>query len=228
MSRCKCCIHEGITRDSDGFETARGNNTTRIEVNTDDIFAEGSFKYCAMGTYRGGYRTGQNCVAKYFKQDDGFEDEFFDKDLAAVEQTLRIVTQWNQAGIVPGFVIRVNVPEIFTIDGRQCMVEPHIDGFMKFNSNTGWVQRGVRKDIMDIIQALSHYSYHISSGQFVICDLQGGYSRDVMTLTDPAVLSRKQRFGPADLGPKGMSSFFYHHKYVLSIHLLCVPFALLS
>ena len=212
FSRCTLCIEEGATADSDGFDPGRRNNATRLEVDLEDIFAMGSFKYCALGRYTGGMRTGQKLVAKWFKEDNHFEDEFFARDLSAVDQTLRIITQWNQAGFVPGVTIRLNIPEIWSVDGRQCMIEPFIADFTKFNSNTGWVRRGKHNHILLLLQALSHYSYHVSSGQFVLCDLQGGYNRDVITLTDPAVLSRRQKFGPADLGPKGMSSFFYHHR----------------
>jgi hypothetical protein len=41
-----------------------------------------------------------------------------------------------------------------------------------------------------VMQALSHFSYHQSGGQHVLCDLQGGVYRDGIVLTDPAVLSR--------------------------------------
>ena len=70
VSRCMICIQEGIARDSNGFETARENNSSKIHVDINDIFAEGTFKYCAEGRYAGGHRTGQKCVAKWFKDDD--------------------------------------------------------------------------------------------------------------------------------------------------------------
>jgi hypothetical protein len=210
VSRCMICVQEGIASDSNGFETARENNCTKIEIDLCEIFAEGSFKYCAEGRYTGGQRTGQRCVAKWFKDgNDEMNDEFFSKDLDAVEQALRIITQWNHAEIVSGLTIRLNIPDKWTIRGTDCIVEPFIDDFTKFNSNTGWVNKN--GNIMAILQALSHYSYHISSGQFVLCDLQGGISRGAVVLTDPVVMSRKQRFGPTDLGPRGMSSFFHHH-----------------
>lgn len=42
--------------------------------------------------------------------------------------------------------------------------------------------------------------------------MQGGVYRDGIILTDPVVLSRQRKFGPTDLGEKGISSFFYHHR----------------
>ena len=50
------------------------------------------------------------------------------------------------------------------------------------------------------MQALSHFSYHCSSGQFVLCDLQGGVYEHTVVLTDPVVCSRDGRYGAADLG----------------------------
>lgn len=210
VSRCMICIQEGVASDSNGFETARENNCTKIQVDLNQIFAQGTFKYCAEGRYAGGQRTGQKCVAKYFIHDDEMNDEFFSKDLDAVDMALRIITQWNQAAIVPNLTIRLNMPQIWTINDVKCIVEPYIDGFTKFNSNTGWV--GAGGNLTNILQALSHYSYHISSGQFVLCDIQGGHQRGAVVLTDPVVMSRKHRFGPTDLGPMGMSTFFHYHQ----------------
>jgi hypothetical protein len=45
-----------------------------------------------------------------------------------------------------------------------------------------------------VMQALSHFSYHQSGGQHVLCDLQGGVYRDGIVLTDPAVLSRTKEY----------------------------------
>lgn len=63
-----------------------------------------------------------------------------------------------------------------------------------------------------VMQALSHFSYHCSAGQFVLCDLQGGVYRDGVILTDPVILSRTQTYGPTDLGVEGMETFFARHQ----------------
>ena len=63
-----------------------------------------------------------------------------------------------------------------------------------------------------MMQALSHFSYHITGGAFVLCDLQGGLYKDGAILTDPVLLSRDRRFGPTDLGSYGISSFFSYHQ----------------
>lgn len=208
-SRCVVCVAEGVQRDQSGFETARTNNSTRIDVDVSRYFATGSFRYCSLGRYAGGQRTNQQCVAKWFK--DSWRSELHIKrDLEAVEKALKIITQWNNAGFSDYFV-RINVPEHWTISNKECLVEAFIEDFFKINSNTGWTTRE-DSDVIDMLQALSHYSYHVSSGQFVLCDLQGGIFRDGVILTDPVILSRDHRFGVTDLGPKGISTFFYHHE----------------
>jgi Alpha-kinase family len=78
--------------------------------------------------------------------------------------------------------------------------------FLKFNSNSGYTNGA------DFMQALSHFSYHHSNGQF-LCDLQGGHYEDVYVLTDPVIMSSgdTKTFGATDLGEEGIGNFFAHH-----------------
>eukprot|EP00501_MAST-03F_sp_TOSAG23-6_P002682 GSMAST32.ASY1.ANO1.2829.1 assembled CDS len=69
------------------------------------------------------------------------------------------------------------------------------------------------------MEAFAHYSYHISDGELLICDLQGRYRKDTrkasrcrFELTDPAICSRDRLYGPTDLGEKGIDSFFANHQ----------------
>ena len=205
-SRCSECVAEDIRSNEDSFGAARTNNATRVEANLNRIDAHGSAKYCSYGLYKGGQRTGQRCVVKWYK--DG--GDYFDDDLLAVDKTLKMITQWNLA-FGDDFKVRINIPEKWTINGRDCLVEPYIDNFFKINSNTGWTVSSTSDEILKL-QALSHYSYHVSSGQFLLCDLQGGVYRDFIVLTDPVIMSNDKRFGPMDLGARGISTFFYNHR----------------
>lgn len=69
------------------------------------------------------------------------------------------------------------------------------------------------------MQALSHFSYHASRRAILLCDLQGAVYRDRVVLTDPVVHSLDRRYGPTDMGSRGMSTFFHHHK----CNLFCRP-----
>jgi hypothetical protein len=61
------------------------------------------------------------------------------------------------------------------------------------------------------MQALSHFSYHLTGGRYVFCDIQGGIYPNEVVLTDPVILSWDGSYGVTDLGPKGISSFFSSH-----------------
>ena len=68
------------------------------------------------------------------------------------------------------------------------------------------------------MEAFTHYTYHRSGGQLIVCDLQGRYRFDPykstrcrFELTDPAIASRRRVYGPTDLGEKGIENFFVNH-----------------
>ena len=90
------------------------------------------------------------------------------------------------------------------------MIEPFLAGnFTKFNCNDGSV--GEHKD--HVMQAFSHFTYHISDGQMVFADVQGVEKRDMIILTDTCIISRKQgKFGLTDLGERGLIRFMMNHE----------------
>jgi len=142
--------------------TARLNNATGASFSQEALerpFASGSFKYVTKGVYTKGERSGQPCVCKWFKQRSKLEDEYFRLDMYTVKETIRIVTMWNKAGIIDQ-IIQVNKPEIWTWrnNGMKSMLEPFIENYQKFNSNSGWSDDSLPWP--RVMQALSHYSYH--------------------------------------------------------------------
>jgi Alpha-kinase family len=83
-------------------------------------------------------------------------------------------------------------------------------GWKKFNSNSGWKDKN--KGWSEVFQALSHWSYHNSGGEVLLCDIQGGIDDFGAILTDPVIASTTAgRYGPADLGMRGISTFFSQH-----------------
>ena len=108
--------------------------------------------------------------------------------------------------------------DIHTIGGRKYLVEPLIRNFTKFTSNNGWItdDHGWHVEAME---AFTHYTYHRSGGNLIVCDLQGRYkhnryqkSKSRFELTDVAICSRNTRFCPTDFGENGIDSFFNSHK----------------
>jgi hypothetical protein len=148
ISRCSLCVSEGIGRDANGFGTARPVNATRaIFDDLDEPFAEGAFLEVAKGRYTGGTRTGQACVAKWFKDREIFESSYFGNILDVHQKAMELLVSWNQANLIDK-TIRLNMPEVWTFNasmgagseyrvGQKFLCEPFIQGFEKFNSNSG-------------------------------------------------------------------------------------------
>lgn len=210
QSRCHTCVRgRGENTRPRARNTARTNNATHATYDPRP-FAEGAFRLVAKGTYTKGERTGEACVVKWFKTGSVFAESFFANELKVVDKCIDMVAHWNAAGFVDK-IVRVNRPQIWVRQNNQekLMVEPFIQNYQKFNSNSGWATTDFPWE--RVMQAISHYSYHCSGGQFVLCDLQGGIYRDGIVLTDPAVHSRQGGYGPTDLGARGISSFFSSH-----------------
>ena len=94
-------------------------------------------------------------------------------------------------------------------DSACVLVEPMIMGtFRHFNSNTGYEADGC-----PTMAALRHFSYHFSGVRLLLCDLQGGLYSDHYILKDPVIISTSTgRYGPTDLGPRGIEQFFSQHR----------------
>ncbi|KAF5870948.1 putative elongation factor 2 protein [Botrytis fragariae] len=195
----------------------RTNKSTTADIITSPIFASGTFKNVWAGHYTSGDRKGQPCVSKEFKSGSVYEKHYFSEELEIIRRTQEIVNDFHTAGIIPGREVIVNTPAIWRYEdsaggkaGHRSLVEPMIENFEKFNSNTGWTgQDNVWNEAM---QALSHFSYHDSGRRFLLCDLQGGLYSDGYILSDPVIMSQAHNCGPADLGNDGIKSFFERHR----------------
>ena len=171
----------------------------------------------AKGTYIDGERRGQLCVTKWFKTGVVFEKEFFELDIKAVAKAMEIIERFNPR--IANKSIKINVAEVWTFTGggpgtamprgAKSLTEPFIQNYQKFNSNTGW--NDDRNDWAKVMQALSHFSYHCTLGDYLLCDLQGGIYQQEAVITDPVILSKTREYGVTDLGPEGISSFFSQH-----------------
>ncbi|KAL6048918.1 Alpha-type protein kinase domain-containing protein [Balamuthia mandrillaris] len=222
-SRCSACVHGSGRNEKHGSAaqlTKRCNRSFRAHFRGYDLrypFAQGAFRWVAKGEYTTGKRKGEPCVCKWFKRGHVFEEHFFEHDIKAVNKAAELIHAWNCAGFISKLV-KLNVPQVWTFaysegnswSNRKVLVEPYVENWQKFNSNTGWVSDD---DVPwhRVMQALSHFSYHASGGQFVLCDLQGGVYSNGVVLSDPVILSRTRRYGLTDLGPEGISSFFSTH-----------------
>lgn len=144
--------------------------------------------------------------------------KFYETDLKVVTKAIAFAEDWNEM-CQDGNEILITSGDVWTIDGEQCLVEPFIRNFEKFTSNNGWIadEDDVGSNVL-IMEAFTHYTYHRSGGQMIVCDLQGRYRDDAyrcdrcrFELTDPAICSRRRNYGVTDLGEKGIESFFANH-----------------
>jgi len=81
----------------------------------------------------------------------------------------------------------------------------------KWNNNSGGVSLS---EYSTILQAFSHWTYHITSGRLMVVDLQGVKVDRAYLLTDPALHSNdllRFRETRTNLGVKGMRQFFRSH-----------------
>ena len=139
------------------------------------IFAEGTFKVCRRATYEDGRRRGETGIAKQFKQGSPYEERYFHEELNIVREAEKIVAAFNKTGVLGTKRVRVNIPTICQCgygSGVKYLIEPFIQNFQKFNSNSGWADTST--GAAQAMQALSHFSYHFSKREFLLCDVQGG------------------------------------------------------
>ena len=196
----------------------RNNNATKATIEDSVLYASGAFKNVYKGKYIEGERAGQECVGKIFKSGSVYEDSYFEVDLKVVAKALEVINNFNRDKVI-NKTIWINQPSVWVFlpgyvrAGENLIVEPMIINFEKFNSNTGWTPEVSSSPWNDMLQALSHYSYHSSNGHLLFCDLQGGvYYDDGFVITDPVIMSTTGEYGPTDLGPAGLSTFFANHK----------------
>ncbi|KAI1421947.1 kinase-like domain-containing protein [Xylaria sp. FL1777] len=191
---------------------SRRNNATRAIIYKDQLFVSGTFKNVYRGEYVAGARAGKECISKEFKKGSVYEAYYFDEEMNIIHCAQKVIDDWNDAGLINRRML-LNTPDIWTYEELQAknLVEPMIENFEKFNSNSGWADtsNGAWGQAM---QALSHFSCHNPGGQLLLCDLQGGYYSDGYILSDPVIMSQTQKYGPTDLGPDGIRSFFQRHR----------------
>lgn len=169
-----------------------------------------------------------------------FERSAFDVSNKIIQRAAQLVSQFNAARYCNGTIVRVNAPVTFEVvaddgrrrncwqtqqlgptpssrwQGQQVRAEQRVPQWAKWNSNTGWTAAHAP----EWCALLSHFSFHVSGGECLLCDLKGGEIDEgdgltnagrVALLSDPCLHSRGRRYGPSDLGCDGISSFFSRH-----------------
>ncbi|CAG8978134.1 hypothetical protein HYALB_00013017 [Hymenoscyphus albidus] len=196
------------------------------------IIAKGSAKGARLGRYTDGTRKDQKCIGKGFlagNKKPGSRQLKEEINILNIAQIL--IDGFNDERVIP-YKVLLNRFEIWdariakggfqasSSDLRRdgdflMMVEPFIENYEKWMTNLDAPKPKGNK--YDAIQALSHWSYHATDGQYMICDLQGGiverdkYGRKQETtwyISDPVIMTRRSGgLGGFDFGTEGMIKF---------------------
>ena len=107
----------------------------------------------------------------------------------------------------------INVDLVMMKDtGKYFAIEEFLDGeFFKWNNNGGLVNEDMYACTLN---AFSHWTYQFTNEYLMVSDLQGMTDGESYLLTDPAIICAEgyKRFGPTNLGQKGIKAFFTKHQ----------------
>lgn len=127
-----------------------------------------------------------------------------------------ILVRWKALGITKE--IRVQMTYMWRFCSgrnlRPVFVQRYFPKFKRWNSNSGWCEN--KTPWGKVMQAVSHYSFHVSEGTLLLCDLQGGFYEnhpaDVgAIIVQPVFCSVNKELGMTDLGKTGIKAFFANH-----------------
>jgi hypothetical protein len=219
-------VPDGKRSEKDLFVKSESKHCAILE----NRWSQGNFRWVHKARYSpnprirfddSGPQNGELCVLKEFKAGSVYEDHFFDRDILAVDKAAEIIEAFNNFMSESSFrrgvkTVRLNRPSIWqavapdaTGKYKKKLCEPMLEGdYLKFNSNSRYFGSS------DFMQDLSHYSFHKSSGKYLLCDLQGGHYKEDYVLTDPVIMSHdnSKKYGSGDLGAEGTDNFFAHHR----------------
>ena len=197
-------------------------------------FASGASRYAFRGKYQGeGPKRDNPCVVKVFKYEYAKNIDCLEADLGASKKAKMFAQMFcsnylMNAGIssnAKSYSIQFLIPLLAKIDdpSKKSMIlnhygivlsqeyvaiEPFLDGYyQKFNSNGGFENRAQK-----VMQTFTHWTWQISGGKFMVADLQGIQLGKKYYLTDPAIHSIEQLYGPTDLGACGMEMVLRNHQ----------------
>ncbi|CAF3320074.1 unnamed protein product [Rotaria socialis] len=162
-------------------------------------------EYIDAGSFLAVYMSSDNCtnqplVMKTFRDKNQLHESYGSEDILASEEAQRLAILFNSE-MNSNKPIRFLVPYIdecanniwsLFIGDEKILGEPYLgkNVYKKFTSN---------------------FTYHITSGTNLVCDLQSSKNNNDHILTDPVICSVKQSFGIADLGEEVFNRFFAHH-----------------
>jgi hypothetical protein len=144
----------------------------------------------------------------------------FNEKLVRTSLTPIVKLKFLRAKVVRIFMAGDSSPRFLAYEKR---FREHSTAMIKYTNNLNYVlnpegldENGRRR--RELAVAFSHFTYDITDGYLLVCDLQGVSTIDLkgketLLLTDPAIHCAKHlRFGKTNLGNLGMEKFFKKHE----------------
>lgn len=132
------------------MQSCRENKSVEGRVDRSRVVGEGSFKRVYRGTYVEGERQGQPQATKEIINTTPHTANVFQYDIVVAKAAAQVVEAWNAASFTDTRVL-VTIPEVWAytgdsdVSGVAHLVEPFLENYEKFNSNTGWVPAKQRR-----------------------------------------------------------------------------------
>ena len=182
-----------------------------------------------------GWSKGSNYVAKAYMKDgevDCSEDakDAVKNDVVLQHEAHRWALSFNARHPPKSIIfLRASAMEFpnrpgspwFAVERYIAGRDSHGAGFVKHNTNSGFVDPDLRRTTPQVFSAFSFYA---SRGHRLVADIQGVGD----LYTDPQVLSSDYRFGDGDLGPRGMALFFHSFRHCSYSDMMGIPIFPLS
>jgi hypothetical protein len=143
----------------------------------------------------------------------------FNGKLFRTSLNLNIKLKFLMAKVVRIFMAGDSTPRFLVYEKRFRGDSPEL---IKYTNNLNFVlnPEGLDEDgrrRLELAVAFSHFTYDITDGYLLVCDLQGVCvidlkRKETLLLTDPAIhCSKHLRFGKTNLGNLGIDKFFQKH-----------------
>lgn len=194
-----------------------GNGRMKIAPNP---FAQGSLRFAFYGQFSSDECEIIDVVFKEFSSSDPdintleVYKEHLEIQVIAQYLANRFNTEMIRLFRKPVFVVYADADLVQEKDDESKIyqVEARMhQNWHKWNNNSGGVSFS---EYSTVLQAFSHWTYHITAGRLMIVDLQGVKAEGAYLLTDPAIhCDNLLRFKHTrtNLGVKGMNRFFHTH-----------------
>lgn len=194
------------------------SENTTIAYFNNEVFAEGRFRYAYKGTWSDNTsKQGQPCVIKKFKDSYSWEVSKWDTTVKMHDKAQELASEFGSnleyVGIRVGRATVKDEKSRGIKNDEYVVAEDYLEGdFIKWCNNYGYVSTKAR-EVDNILTAFMHWTWVKTGGEEMVGDIQGIKThKGEYKLTDPAIMSITNKYGPTDTGVEGMAMFFLTHK----------------